>query len=317
MLEAGLLEEVRVEQHPQRGGHVEIRVLEDPRQGVDRLGIARRLDRPRGHLRLVGDKEIVQVPADEASAGRLLYDDVDDVFAVQLTLMTKEGLLAVIVVFRAILELPGESAIGRPRDLGLEGPAGEGARRFANVGLGVVAGAEAEQLEEFATPVLVDRGPMVLLVVEPEDHRRVSGHLEQQVAVTAKAALPEDIDLLQQLVVIVDLGIAGGEHMVPEQGGLLFEGPLGVDQVVHPIEVAHRRLSAGQQRRRLIAQQRIGIDRWLRLGVEQFLHRRLVALGRARLDFVAVCAKAGPPHQVRHQSDVVFVCHLRVSFFPK
>jgi len=56
--------------------------LKTPAQGVDRLRIARRFERPRGHLRLVGDEEIVQVPADKASAGRLLYDDIDDVFAV-------------------------------------------------------------------------------------------------------------------------------------------------------------------------------------------------------------------------------------------
>jgi len=61
-------------------------------------------------------------------AGRLLYDDVDDVFAVELALVTEKFFLAVVVIFRAILELPGEPAIGCPRDLGLEGPAGEGAR---------------------------------------------------------------------------------------------------------------------------------------------------------------------------------------------
>src|SRR6266851_6530921 len=99
------------------------------------------------------------MPANEFAACRLLHDDVEDVLAVEPALVAEEGLLAVVMVFRAILELPGEAAIRRARDLGLEGPAGEGARAFADVGLGVVAGAEAEQLKEFAAPVLVDRGP--------------------------------------------------------------------------------------------------------------------------------------------------------------
>jgi len=77
-------------------------------------------------LRFVGDEEVVQVPADKASTRRLLYNDVDDVFAVEIALMTEELLLAVIVIFRPVLELPGEPTIRCPRDLGLEGPAGEG-----------------------------------------------------------------------------------------------------------------------------------------------------------------------------------------------
>src|SRR6266567_2919610 len=43
--------------------------------------------------------------------------------------------------------------------------------------------------------------------------------------------------------------------------------------------------------------------------MQQILDRRLVALGGARLDFIAACAKGCPPHQMRHQSDVFLVCH--------
>ncbi len=82
VLVAGFLEEVRVEQHPQHLGHVELGVAEGTNQRVDRLLVARRFDRPGWHLRLVSDKEIVQMPADEFSTGRLLHDDVDDVLAV-------------------------------------------------------------------------------------------------------------------------------------------------------------------------------------------------------------------------------------------
>ena len=251
-------------------------------------------------MRLVGDEEVVQVPADEPTAGRLLHDDVDDVFAVETALVAEEHLLAVIVIRGAILELPREPAIGCPRNLGLEGPAGERPRAFADIGLGVVAGAEAEQLEQFAAPILVDRGAMVLLVVEPEDHRRISCDFEQQLAVVAHAVFAEQLDLFQQLVVVVDLGIAGREDMVPEQRHLLFERPLGIDQIVHPVDVAHRRLAAGQKRRRLVAQQGVGIDRRLGLGMQQFFDRRLVPLGRPCFELVATGAETRSPHQVSH-----------------
>ncbi len=175
VLEAGVLEEIRVEQHAQHRAHVELRIAERTDQRVDRLLIARWFDRPCRHLRFVSDKEVVQVPADEFTASRLLHHDVDDVFAVELALMAEKLLLAVVVIFRAILEFPREPAIGRARDLGLEGPAGEGPRALADILFRVVAGAEAEQFEQFAAPVFVDRGAVVLLVVEPEDHRRVSG----------------------------------------------------------------------------------------------------------------------------------------------
>ena len=68
--------------------------------------------------------------------------------------------------------------------------------------------------------------------------------------------MTEQVDLFQQLVVVVDLRVAGGEHLVPEQRHLLFQRALGGDQVIHVVHVAHRRLAAGQQCRRLMAQQR-------------------------------------------------------------
>ncbi len=249
------------------------------------------------------------MPADELGTGRLLHDDVDDVLAVEVALVAEERLLAVIVVFCAVFELPREAPVGKPRQLGLERPAGEGARCLADIHFGVVAGAEAEQFQQFAAPVLVDRGAMVLVVVEPEQHRRVLRDRHQQVAVVAHAALAEQLDLLEQLIVVVDLRVAGGEHAVPEQRHLFFERALGVHQVVHVVDVAHWGLPAGEQRRRLMPQQRVGIHRWLRVGVQQFLDRRVVSLRHARLEFVATCSEARASHQMGHQSDVFLVGH--------
>jgi hypothetical protein len=111
----------------------------------------------------------------------------------------------VIVIFRAILKLPGKPTIGRARDLGRESPTSEGPGAFTNVRLGIIAGAKAEQLEQLAAPVLVDRVSVVLLVVQPEDHRRILGNIEQQITVITHALVTEELDLRQQLIVIVHL----------------------------------------------------------------------------------------------------------------
>jgi hypothetical protein len=152
---------------------------------------------------------------------------------------------------------------------------------------------------------------VVLVVVEPEDHRGVLRHLQQQVAIVAHAVVAEEVDLLQDLVVVVDLGVAGREHVVPEQRHLLFQRALRRHQVIHVVDVAHRRHAAGQQRRRLVPQQGVVIDRRLLLRSQQFLDRRVVAFGRARFEFVAAGAKSGSPHQVGHQCNVVCMRHGR------
>ena len=88
--------------------------------------------------------------------------------------------------------------------------------------------------------------------------------------------------------------------MVPEESHLLFQRALGVHQMIHPIDVAHRGLPARQQCCRLITHQRILIDRRLRLGVQQFLDRGLIAFGYACLKFVTAGSETGTPHQMRH-----------------
>ena len=227
--------------------------------------------------------------------------------------MAEERLLAIVVVFRTILELPREAAVRQARQLRLEGPAGERTRCLADIHFGVVAGAEAEQLKELAAPVLVHRGAVVLVVVQPEDHRRVPRDRHQQIAIVAHAVVAEQFDLLQQLVVVVDLRVAGGEHVVPEQRHLLLQRALRVHQVVHVVDVAHRRLAAGQQRGRLVTQQHIGVHGRLRGILDQFLDGRVVALGHARLELVPGCPEARATHQMGHQTDVVLVCHVQSS----
>ena len=92
---------------------------------------------------------------DEARRRILLTDNVDDVFAVEVARLSEEGLLAFVVVFGLIFEVPRDSAVwpdgialaAQRHILGVaQRPAGEGARRFLDVFLRVVAHAHAEQL---------------------------------------------------------------------------------------------------------------------------------------------------------------------------
>ena len=83
MLEAGVLEPLRVEHDAQYRTYVELRIAERTDHFIDRLLVARRLDRPGWHLRLVGDEEVIQMPADEFSTSRLLHDDVENVLAIE------------------------------------------------------------------------------------------------------------------------------------------------------------------------------------------------------------------------------------------
>jgi hypothetical protein len=93
-------------------------------QGVNRLWVARWLDGPGWHLGLIGHEEGVQMAGDEARAGWLFDDDVDDILAVPAPGFAEEGLLAIVVEIRSILKVPVETAIGLARQRWGERPAG-------------------------------------------------------------------------------------------------------------------------------------------------------------------------------------------------
>ena len=235
LLEGRLFEEVRVEQRPQDRLDLEVRVCEDTGEVVDRLWIVGRFDVPGRNLGLVGDEEVVQVADDETRAGFFLEDDVDDVEAVEVACATEELLLAEVMLLGTELELEEEAVVGHARDLRAQRPAGEGAGALEDVLLGVVADAHREQLQQLAAPVLVGRALVVLVVVEPVNHGRVLGQHDQQVAVVARSVVAEHVDLRDQVIVVVDLGVTDRKDAVPEERHLLFQRPLGVDQVVEPV----------------------------------------------------------------------------------
>ncbi len=70
----------------------------------------------------------------------------------------------------------------------------------------------------------------------------VADYLDKRIA---HAVVAEQINLLQHLIVIVDLRVTGREHMVPEQRHLLFQRALRGHQIIHVVDVAHRRHPAG------------------------------------------------------------------------
>ncbi len=88
---------------------------------------------------------------------------------------------------------------------------------------------------------------MVFVVVQPEDHGRIFRDREQQIPIVAHALVAEELNLFEQLVVIVDLGIASGEHLMPEKRHFFFKRAIRVDQVKHPVDIAHGGLPTRQQ----------------------------------------------------------------------
>ena len=112
----------------------------------------------------------IDLCCDELAGDGLLEDDADDVVAVERALLAEERLLTE-VMLRGI-ELIREDVVG---------PAREGAGRFTDVALGVVADAHREQLEQFAPEVLVRVRLHVLAVVEIDEHRGILEDPDQQI----------------------------------------------------------------------------------------------------------------------------------------
>ena len=61
--------------------------------------------------RLIGDEEVVEVPGDETGCGLLPAYDINDILAVEVAPVSEEGLLAVVMVFRTVVEVVGDSTV--------------------------------------------------------------------------------------------------------------------------------------------------------------------------------------------------------------
>ena len=127
---------------------------------------------------------VIQVASDELWSRRVLADDVNDIFTREVSGLAKERLLAVVVIRLVVLKLPCNVAV-RPervvshlcrhvRHVG-DRPTCERSGTLFNVFFCVVAHAHSEQLENFSSVVLVDVVLVIILVIQPQDHRRVFG----------------------------------------------------------------------------------------------------------------------------------------------
>ena len=311
--EAGVLEAVGIEQHPQHGADFVAGAEVFRLQLLNQFRIPRRRVLPSRHLRLVGHKEVVEVAGDEAGGGRLLADDADHILAVPVAGFAQEGLVLLDMVEAVVEEAVGIAAIGIAGDGVGDGPAGKSLGAgfhivLAIVGLAVHADAHREQLQQFPAPVLVDRLFVAELVVQVVEHGRVGGQVHEEVVELAEAVGPEVVQLQQDLAGAHTLGVADAENAVPEQADFLLQLAGGVDHAVGPVAlVRHQALEVAPTVH--IAVHHVHLQVRLGLRVEQLLHGGFVADGGAAFRFLVGSAEAGPAHQVRHQHNVLVVCH--------
>ena len=142
---------------------------------------------------------------DETGRRGLLADDVDYVLAIEVARIAEEGLLAFIMVVLAVLEVPIETSHREARQLRCDRPACKRAGALEDIGLSVVALPHAEQFEKLAAPVLVRGVCVVLVIVQPVDHRRVLGNRHQDILVVAHALLAEHVNHVKDFVPVVHL----------------------------------------------------------------------------------------------------------------
>ena len=153
---------------------------------------------------------------------------------------------------------------------------------------------------------------MIAVIVQPEDHCRGLRNLYQQVAESTQSVLTEDGNLAGQFRRIVDLGVAGGEKLMPEEGHLFFQGPPGVDHAVNPVGLIDGRRASPLIARKVTIEQFL-VYGWLPLRVKKLLDHGFVAFGGTLLQDLAQVSEACASHQVGHQSNVFLVGHYEFS----
>ena len=154
---------------------------------------------------------------------------------------------------------------------------------------------------------------MVLVVVKPEDHGRVPGHLRQQVPEAVHAVFTKQLYLDKHFRTVVQFGVAGGEDVMPEKSHLLLERALRVDHLPNEVRLPHYDHTTREKAGGRMAVEKVFVcgKEPILLGIQQLFHSRLVPLGDTGLHFGPWRSKASAPHHVGHQRDVVRIRHLR------
>ncbi len=232
-------------EHPRRDDH---RRLRHPRAEVERRmaqdRLQQRADLPRLPVLLLerarrrtvgrhGHEVAPELAHEEGGVRRILEAEVTGVLPVEGALLAEDQLEAEVVPGPVVAEVRGADAA-----LPLVAEPGQRPRLLADVLLGIaVLRAEGEQLHQLARVVLVRRAPAVLRAVQPEEHRRVRGDVQQQLPEVPERVAAEQRVLAEHQLLRADPVERGGEPVVPDERHALDERPARARHSVEPPEV--------------------------------------------------------------------------------
>ena len=109
---------------------------------------------------------------------------------------------------------------------------------------------------------------MVLIIVQPVDHRGVLGYCHKDVLVVAHALLAEHVNHVKDFVPVVNLRDTCGEDSVPEDCHLLLQRSVRVNHVVEPSGVSRALNGARLPGPGMVAKQFKPVHRLLPLRME-------------------------------------------------
>ena len=292
----------------QEPGVVEDRRLHHPRPVVERRmaqdrcddwphlvlrGDVQPLERLLGRaVRRVRDEVAPELPDKERRVIRVRHAEPARVAPCESAAVAEDRLVARIVVLRVVAELH------RPEVLAPAVPeAGERPSLLADVALGVaVVRAEREELHHLARVVLVRRVLRVVASVQPEQHRGVLRHVEQQFVERAQTVTAEELVLVHHQPLGADAVVRGGEPVVPDQRHPLDKRPRGSHHLVEPPDMV---VAPGVERceRTALVVVRPGTDEVLLAGMRQLVDGAFEPETSKRARLTGPRAEAGAPKQ--------------------
>ena len=107
------------------------------------------------------------------------------------------------------------------------------------------------------------------------------------------------------------LVVGAGEDVVPEEGHLLLQGPLGVDHAVDPLCAVPRK-GVEVDQRTVVATEEIVLHFGEPFGVQEVFYYVFVWALSQSFEVVARGAETGATVQVSHEGDL-FVRHVRLQ----
>ena len=113
----------------------------------------------------------------------------------------------------------------------------------------------------------------------------------------------EGVDLVGEGGRLVELGVAGGEEAVPEEGEFFLQLVAGGDHPVHPVGAGAVEFAHFGHIGVVAADDVVGHSPGI-AGVQQVLNDVFVTAGHQLFQFVAAGTEAGAAHQVGHQGKV-------------